>query len=60
MSSYLPRYLVQRFIAQDQKAAIVFGLVPDKNLTKLVPIVDRLAVRGSTQSARRIPAIRSR
>ena len=49
--SYLPRYLVQRFIAQDQKAVIVSGLVPDKNLPTLVPIVDRAA--GAAQRSPR-------
>jgi predicted RND superfamily exporter protein len=41
----LPRYLVRRFISQDQKAVIVSGLVPDKNLANLVPIVDQLDER---------------
>ena len=41
----LPRYLVRRFISQDQNAVIVSGVVPDKNLPTLVPIVDRLDVR---------------
>ena len=43
--SFLPRYLVRRFISQDQNAVIVSGVVPDKNLTGLVPIVDRLQAR---------------
>jgi uncharacterized protein len=38
----IPRYLVRRFIAQDQKAVMVSGVVPDKNLPTLVPIIDRL------------------
>jgi predicted RND superfamily exporter protein len=41
----LPRYLVRRFISRNENAVIVSGLVPDKNLTKLVPIVDRLDAR---------------
>jgi uncharacterized protein len=41
----LPIYLVRRFIAKDEKSVVVFGLVPDKNLTHLVPIVDKLDVR---------------
>jgi uncharacterized protein len=41
----LPRYLVRRFISQDQNAVIVSGLVPDKNLANLVPIVDQLDER---------------
>lgn len=43
--SYLPRYLVRWFISPDQKAVIVSGVVPDKNLPTLVPIVDRLDAR---------------
>ncbi len=43
--SYIPRYLVRRFISQDQKAVIVAGVAPDKNLPTLVPIVDRLDAR---------------
>ncbi len=43
--SFLPRYLVRRFISQDQNAVIVSALVPDKNLPTLVPIVDRLDAR---------------
>jgi predicted RND superfamily exporter protein len=38
----LPRFLVQRFIAKDENSVIVFGLVPDKSLTQLVPIVKEL------------------
>ncbi len=41
----LPRYLVRRFISQDGNAVIVSGVVPDKNLPGLVPIVDRLEAR---------------
>jgi uncharacterized protein len=41
----IPRYLVQRFISKDQNAVIVSGVVPDKNLPTLVPIVDRLDKR---------------
>jgi uncharacterized protein len=41
----LPRFLARRFIDEDQNAVIVFGLVPGKNLTKLVPIVDQLDQR---------------
>ena len=41
----LPRYLVRRFINKDQTAVVVSGLVPDKNLANLVPIVDRLDAR---------------
>jgi uncharacterized protein len=41
----LPLFLVRRFISEDEKAVVVFGLVPDKNLTRLVPIVDQLDAR---------------
>ena len=41
----LPRFLVRRFISENQRAALVSGLVPDQNLTKLAPIVDQLDVR---------------
>jgi uncharacterized protein len=43
--SYLPHYLVRWFISKDQKAVIVSGVVPDKNLPQLVPIVHRLDAR---------------
>ena len=36
---------MRRFISKDENAVIVFGLVPDKNLTRLVPIVDQLDAR---------------
>ena len=41
----LPLFLVRRFVAKDEKSVVVFGLVPDKNLTRLVPIVDQLDAR---------------
>jgi uncharacterized protein len=41
----LPVFLVRRFIAKDENSVVVFGLVPDKSLTKLVPIVDQLERR---------------
>jgi uncharacterized protein len=41
----LPLFLVRRFVAEDEKSVVVFGLVPDKNLTRLVPIVDELDAR---------------
>ncbi len=41
----LPLFLVRRFIAEDEKSVVVFGLVPDKSLTRLVPIVDQLDAR---------------
>ena len=36
---------MRRFIAKDENSVVVFGLVPDKSLTKLVPIVDQLERR---------------
>ncbi len=41
----LPLFLVRRFVAKDENSVVVFGLVPDKSLTKLVPIVDQLERR---------------
>jgi predicted RND superfamily exporter protein len=41
----LPLFLVRRFVAEDEKSVVVFGLVPDKSLTRLVPIVDQLDKR---------------
>jgi len=41
----LPLFLVRRFVASDENSVIVFGLVPDKSLTRLVPIVDQLDAR---------------
>ena len=41
----LPHFLVRRFVAEDERSVVVFGLVPDKNLTRLVPIVDELDAR---------------
>jgi len=41
----LPLFLVRRFVAADENSVVVFGLVPDKNLPQLVPIVDQLDVR---------------
>jgi len=41
----LPLFLVQRFIAKDERSVVVFALVPDKSLTQLVPIVDQIGAR---------------
>jgi uncharacterized protein len=41
----LPLFLVRRFVASDEDSVIVFGLVPDNSLTRLVPIVDQLDAR---------------
>ena len=47
----LPPYLVRSFISPNQNAVIVSGVVPDKNLPTLVPIVDRLDARLNTVRA---------
>ena len=41
----LPLFLVRRFIAKDELSVVIFGLVPDQSLTRLVPIVDELERR---------------
>ncbi len=41
----LPLFLVRRFVAKDENSVVVFGLVPDKSLTQLVPIVDQIDAR---------------
>ena len=41
----LPLFLVRRFVAKDELSVVVFGLVPDKSLTQLVPIVDQVERR---------------
>jgi predicted RND superfamily exporter protein len=41
----LPQFLVRRFIAKDERSAVVFGLAPDQNLKGLAPIVDQLKER---------------
>ncbi|MBV9288039.1 MAG: MMPL family transporter, partial [Hyphomicrobiales bacterium] len=38
-------FLVRRFIAKDELSVVVFGLVPDQSLTRLVPIVAELEWR---------------
>jgi predicted RND superfamily exporter protein len=46
--SELPVFLVRRFIAKDENSVIVFGLVPDRSLTQLVPIVTQIEARLNT------------
>jgi uncharacterized protein len=41
----LPVFLVRRFIAKDENSVIVFGLVPDRSLTQLAPIVAQIERR---------------
>ena len=43
--SELPVFLVRRFIAKDENSVIVFGLVPDRSLTQLMPIVTQIEAR---------------
>jgi uncharacterized protein len=38
----LPKYLVRRFIDENQEAVVVEGRVPDKDASELLPIVDKL------------------
>jgi len=38
----LPKYLVRRFVSENQDAAIVSGRIPDKDASGLVPIVAQL------------------
>jgi predicted RND superfamily exporter protein len=38
----LPKYLVGRFVSPDQSEVLVSGRVPDKDASKLLPIVDSL------------------
>jgi predicted RND superfamily exporter protein len=41
----LPVFLVRRFIAKDDDSVIVLGLVPDRSLTQLVPIIHQIERR---------------
>ncbi len=38
----LPKHLVQRFIADDQKSVLVTGRLPDKDASELLPTVEKL------------------
>lgn len=38
----LPKYLVRRFVSEDQTAVIVSGRIPDKDSSQLLPVVDEL------------------
>ena len=42
---YLPKPLVRRYLSEDQRAVLVSGRVPDKDASKLLPIVDSLDTR---------------
>ena len=39
---FLPKPLVRRYLSEDQRAVLVSGRVPDKDASKLLPIVDSL------------------
>jgi uncharacterized protein len=41
----LPVFLVRRFVAKDENSVVVFGLVPDRSLTQLAPIVAQIERR---------------
>jgi predicted RND superfamily exporter protein len=40
--SYLPRFLVRRFVSADRRAELIAGRIPDKDSSELLPIVNRL------------------
>jgi len=51
-AGYLPEHLVHRFLSAKQDAAVVSGLIPDKDANQLLPLVEQLdkslnAVRAS-------------
>jgi predicted RND superfamily exporter protein len=38
----LPKYLVRRFVSEDQDAAVISGRIPDKDASQLLPVVESL------------------
>jgi predicted RND superfamily exporter protein len=38
----LPKYLVRRFVSEDQDAVVVSGRIPDKDASQLLPVVESL------------------
>jgi uncharacterized protein len=38
----LPKYLVRRFISEDQVAVVISGRIPDKDASQLLPVVESL------------------
>ena len=65
----LPEHLVQRFIAEDQKAVLVTGRLPDIDASQILPIIDkidkalepvRIAHPGYEISVTGLPAIAAR
>jgi predicted RND superfamily exporter protein len=47
----LPKYLVRRFISEDEKEILVSGRVPDKDSARLLPIVDHFDAELNTVRA---------
>ena len=39
---YLPKHLVQRFIADDKKSVLVTGRLPDIDSSEILPVVDKI------------------
>ncbi len=42
---YLPKPLIRRFVAADERSVVVSGRVPDEDASRLLPIVDKLDAR---------------
>ena len=42
---YLPKPLIRRFVAADERSVVVSGRIPDKDASQLLPVVDRLDAR---------------
>ena len=40
--SYLPRFLLRRFVSADGRAELIAGRIPDKDSSELLPVVNRL------------------
>jgi predicted RND superfamily exporter protein len=38
----LPKYLVRRFVSEDQDAVVISGRIPDKDASQLLPVVESL------------------
>ena len=38
----LPKYLVRRFLSEDQDAVVISGRIPDKDASQLLPVVESL------------------
>ncbi len=44
-AGYLPKPLIRRFVAADERSVVVSGRVPDHDASQLLPIVDKLDAR---------------